>query len=88
MAPERLRTMLRWSRKEGHRIEHPQVEAFLADLTKVCRKHGLTLSHEDTQGAFVVEGSDEANILWLNSASIGKSVPHDTLSDQSPKSRC
>lgn len=65
---------LRWSRSEGKRINHPQVEAFLAELTEVCRKHNLSLSHEDTQGAFVIEGPNDTNLRWLNDASIGKSV--------------
>lgn len=36
------------------RTQNPRALAFLRELAEVCRRHGLTLSHEDTHGAFTV----------------------------------
>lgn len=40
-------------------------EAYLKELVEVGRRHGLTLSHEDFQGGFLVEGPSEYNERWL-----------------------
>lgn len=39
--------------------------AFLSEIVDVSRRHGLSLSHEDSQGGFLVEPLDERNIDWL-----------------------
>lgn len=46
-----------------------KAKAFIADLEAVCVQHGLSLSHEDTHGAFVVKNLDEVNLAWLREAS-------------------
>ncbi len=46
----------------------PYVEKFLDDIDFVCREYGLTISHEDTHGLFIVEDYSEHNIDWLKSA--------------------
>lgn len=57
--------------KTNKYIERSDVDSFIANIIWVCRKHGMTLSHVDTQGAFVIEGSNEKNIIWLKDAYIG-----------------
>ena len=42
---------------------------FIADIIAVFRKHGLSLSHEDEYGAFLIEGISDRNIEWLQQAS-------------------
>jgi hypothetical protein len=42
-----------------------KVKGFLLDLVSLCRRHGLSLAHEDHQGAFIVQVEDENNIQWL-----------------------
>jgi hypothetical protein len=59
---------------EFKQVEDRAVDAFLAELVQVCKKHGFSLGHEDTQGAFIVEKYAEDNIRWLKSALIGKSI--------------
>lgn len=49
---------------------HPKVQAFLDDLNEVYRKHGMSLAHEDSNGAFLVEPYSEINVDWLNDASV------------------
>lgn len=41
---------------------------FIEDLLKVYKKHGLSLSHEDTHGSFIVEQLNDTNIQWLKEA--------------------
>jgi len=55
----------RWNRKKGMDTENPKIDAFLEDVIAVCRKHGLTISHEDTHGAFVIEVASEDSGEWL-----------------------
>lgn len=47
------------------RTPPPPVDAFKRDLAQVCRAHGLVLSHEDTQGAFLVVPLTEAGLAWV-----------------------
>ncbi|MBU4332431.1 hypothetical protein KKD19_01570 [Patescibacteria group bacterium] len=56
------------------RVEDWLVEAFLGEIVDACKRHGFSLSHEDTHGAFIVEEYDEGNIQWLGDAMIGNSV--------------
>ncbi len=64
----------RWSTKASKEVESPEVEAFLKDIDEVSKKHGLSISHEDGHGAFIVERRDEFHIRWLNDAHIGGTV--------------
>jgi hypothetical protein len=45
--------------------DDPRTRAFLDDLIAVYRKHGMSLGHEDHQGAFLVEDLAERNVDWL-----------------------
>ena len=44
------------------------IAAFLADIERVCREHGLCLSREDRHGSFLVLPLDEDTLNWLRSA--------------------
>lgn len=61
--------MERYNRNTKTSAENPKVEKFINELIAVCKKHGLSLSHEDDQGSFVVEPYSDSNIEWLNDAS-------------------
>ena len=41
---------------------------FINDLIEVYKKHNLSLSHEDTQGGFLIEDISDWNINWLMEA--------------------
>lgn len=43
---------------------------FLKTIADASRLLGVSLSHEDTQGSFVVGEYDEANVEWLMQATI------------------
>ncbi|NBW22529.1 MAG: hypothetical protein EBR82_82745 [Caulobacteraceae bacterium] len=44
------------------------VDAFLAEVIEVCRKHGMSISHEDGWGAFEVRNFNEPDADWLKEA--------------------
>lgn len=61
--------MKRYNEATGEYDEGSPADAFIAELQEVCRKHRLSLAHEDTQGAFVVEEmADEDDLKWLGNA--------------------
>lgn len=53
-------------------VELSNVDAFIKEIEEVCRKHDMSISHEDGHGAFIIELYDEYNIEWLKSATIAK----------------
>jgi hypothetical protein len=60
--------MKRWNTKQKKHAESPAVDAFLAEVIEVCRKHGLSISHEDTGGSFEVRQFNQRDSDWLLSA--------------------
>jgi len=58
----------RWNSKQGDFVIMPAVEEFLAEVIAVARKHGISLAHEDSHGAFIVRRFREADIEWLSDA--------------------
>jgi hypothetical protein len=58
-----------WDDSIGEHIEMPKsMKDFLEDIVAVYKKHGLSISHEDSGGAFIVEEYKEYNIEWLYEA--------------------
>jgi hypothetical protein len=61
----------RYHIESGTRIEStPNVDAFLAEVIEVCKKHNMSIGHEDGQGAFQVSEFDEEYADWLLDASV------------------
>lgn len=59
-----------WDRTKSCMVNMPkEMEDFLNDIETVCVKHGLSISHEDYHGVFLIEEYDEDNIKWLFGAS-------------------
>ena len=42
-----------------------QMHVFVTDLVKVYEKHGMSLSHEYREGAFIIEPYKKTNVDWL-----------------------
>jgi hypothetical protein len=61
----------RWDTNKRDRVESPSaVESFLDSYEELCQKHGLSLSHEDDQGAFIITEYNVRNIDWVRNASL------------------
>ena len=58
--------MKRWNGKKN--VENPKVDAFLDEVKEVCKKHKMSLSHEDLHGAFIVIDYDATFETWLEHA--------------------
>jgi hypothetical protein len=51
--------------------EHiPTPQKYIAEISKLSKQYGYSISHEDTHGSFIIEPYDENNIDWLKGASI------------------
>ena len=62
------------AKKKEELVQAPRVDAFLKEIDEVCQKHGFSLSHEDTQGGFIVEKYHRDFVEWLQQAAIGHTV--------------
>ena len=45
-----------------------RIKNFMRDYEELCIKHGMSLSHEDCQGAFIIDEYDKDNVEWVKSA--------------------
>jgi hypothetical protein len=65
--------MKRWDSNVNESVEDPKVDAFLDELLEVCRRHGMSLGHQDGHGSFLVyKLVDEFFYGWLRAAAIEK----------------
>ena len=46
-----------------------KIESFLTEIIEVCKKHKLSISHEDSQGGFLIVNYKEQYARWLLAAS-------------------
>lgn len=46
------------------------VQAFLDEIEKISRKYGLSIAHEDEQGAFLIDKFSDEKMEWLKAARI------------------
>jgi hypothetical protein len=65
----------RWDTETHAQSEFPKIDAFIDDVIEVCKKHGFSISHEDHQGAFLIEAVDERNFEWLRGAQRSRGCP-------------
>ena len=61
--------MKRWNSKRKQDVENAKIDAFLADILEVYKKHGLSIGHEDGHGAFLIQPLEKWNVDWLQAAS-------------------
>jgi len=45
-----------------------EVESFINDIIKVYEKHGMSISHEDSYGAFLIENYNPKLVEWLRAS--------------------
>lgn len=61
----------RWVKGASKEVRHRPVDVFLEEIGKVCKKHGFSISHEDSGGGFIIEHYSESTQEWLGYADIG-----------------
>ena len=68
-------TKLRWKLSAGACGEYlpsdEKVDAFIEEVIEVCKRHELSISHEDGHGTFEIEKYSESNVKWLRQANDG-----------------
>lgn len=58
-----------WDCLKGTFVETPiEMINFLNELDNLCKKYDLSISHEDSHGAFIIERYDKNNISWIQDA--------------------
>lgn len=60
--------MKRWDGAKER--DYPEVDAFLDEVLAVCAKHGISISHEDGHGGFIIDEASIGNEEWLNAAAV------------------
>ena len=45
-----------------------RIKNFMREYEELCITHGMSLRHEDCQGAFIIDEYDEDNVAWVKSA--------------------
>ena len=60
--------MKRWNTKHNKNLKNEDIDDFLEDIVEVCKRHKLTISHEDAHGAFKIESFNKYNIAWIKNA--------------------
>lgn len=60
----------------------PDAQAFLADITATYKRHGMSISHEDTHGAFVITDYSQRNVDWLHGAQLQTRSEVKRLADE------
>ena len=45
-----------------------RIKNFMKEYEELCIKYGISLSHEDCQGALIIDEYDKDNVEWVKSA--------------------
>ena len=61
--------MKRWSEEKEKHIEVPAIDSFIEEVIEVCKKHGFSISHEDSHGGFLITKYNVQYADWLMNAS-------------------
>ena len=48
-----------------------RIESFMKEYEELCMRHGLSLSHEDCEGGFIIDEYDAENVEWVKAAMNG-----------------
>ena len=60
-------------------------EEFFNEIETVCRKYGVSISHEDGHGAFIIQPFEKFYTQWLMDASFTKEAYEIFLKQQQEK---
>ena len=65
-----MKKKLRWNSDERKDHETPLVDAFLKEVIELSKKHGYSISHQDTEGSFIVTSYNKKYSAWLDAADV------------------
>lgn len=65
---ESLRNPITYDYGNREAIKNEKAKAFIDEIIEVSKKHGMSISHEDIGGGFIVEPYDDENIKWISAA--------------------
>ena len=51
-----------------------QIDNFMKEILDVCKKHGLSISHEDGHGNFIIEEYSDNYSEWFKNAEINVKI--------------
>lgn len=58
------------------RMDAPHhIKCFYRELIALYKKYDISISHEDSQGGFIIENYNEHNVDWIMDADIRARVP-------------
>ena len=63
-------------------IRPEKIQKFINEIDSVCKKYNLSISHEDSQGGFIIDTYDKYYTDWLNGASNTNEALVDAISDE------
>lgn len=71
-----------WSTHDREDKECPRAFKFLEELDNLCKAHGISISHEDRQGGFILEPYAPDLSEWMSQASVGDRALFNELNQE------
>ena len=62
--------MEHWGMRANTYVVCMQADAFIREIEVVCKKHNMSIGHEDRHGAFIITKYSDESIEWLKDANI------------------
>jgi len=62
--------MKRWDKNLKQYVENEEINRFIDEILAVCNKYNVSISHEDTQGSFIILDKNNETDSWISSAII------------------
>jgi len=63
-----------------------RIDAFGEAIEKACRKYGVSISHEDREGGFIIEPFNEDLMNWFKAADVQRMFTSTEPEPPSPRS--
>lgn len=60
--------MKRWNNTTKQYETNQKIDQFISEVIELCKKHSLSISHEDEHGNFIIEPDSTENFDWLAQA--------------------
>lgn len=78
----RQEPVTRWNQLTSREEPCPEADAFLEEIIRVCKLHGLWLGHEDYHGGFIVQSVSTEDWLRAAATEIRSPKPSSSVIDR------